>query len=590
MGELCSAVEEELEEVRASQAARAIAVFGGRCLGRGGEDWLYVFGLHFPITLPDDVPLRIDLPTGESYLGQLVSSTSFEVTVSCGVKLPEKLGAANLTVDSSFILEQLIARLTEIEEDDAGLALTLFGLKQPVVRGPVELPDDPEANEFQLQALQAVLERDVTYVWGPPGTGKTTALALIAAALVQRGLRVLAVASTNVAVDNAVLKIGERLGGATPVVRYGTPQLPGLRAEPGASGGRGTLMQTMPLPFLEVDGFTEGPLTVQRGGDPSLDAQDDMPANGRVVVLPTKRLPDQREEGERLRTLRQARVVGATLSRVALAPELLAPGFDAVLIDEASAAPLPAAFMVAALAGSKVVALGDPKQLPPVAQSNGPLSRRWLQRDVFEQAGLDDDDGRAVLLREQFRMPPDISRLANELVYGGRLIDAQRVRRIPGGARLVDTSAQGGVCERRDGSRLNQLHAELAVELAYQRLNDGDAGGSVAIVTPYRAQARLIWRMLRDRRLERLIESGTVHRFQGLEREAIIFDTVEAAPERPAPFVRNGYNSEAMRLINVAITRARSDLLVIADVEHLRRTLPRGSTLLGLIELLAEEW
>jgi superfamily I DNA and/or RNA helicase len=140
-----------------------------------------------------------------------------------------------------------------------------------------------------------------------------------------------------------------------------------------------------------------------------------------------------------------------------------------------------------------------------------------------------------------------------------------------------------------DGSRQNELHARLAVEAAQDLLDDVEELSDerpVAIVTPYRAQARLIWRSLRDARLERRVDVGTVHRFQGLERQAIVFDTVEAAPERPAPFMRGGYGSESMRLINVAITRAQSRLVIVADTAHLRRALPRDATLLGLVGLL----
>ena len=597
--ELAAAVEEELAEVRASEAARRIPVFNGRCLGQAGADWLYAFSLQYPVTLPDDVPLRIELPGDESYTGQLVAATAFEVTLACGVRLPDKLTSASLTLDTSFILEQLLARLSELEPAACDLPLALFGLRQPAGEGQAPPLDDPEANEFQLAALKAVLERDVTYVWGPPGTGKTTALALVAEALVRRGLRVLAVASTNVAVDNAVLKVAERLDG---VVRFGTPQLPALREPLQQAAARGSLLQTMPLPFEEL-----APAAVQ--------PEPERPA---VAVVPAKRLPDTRDEAARQRTLRQARLVGATLSRLALTPDMASPGFDAVLLDEASAAQLPAVFAAAALARRKVVALGDPRQLPPVAVSSGPLSQRWLQRDVFAQAGLEDDDDRAVLLREQYRMPPAISRLANELVYGGRLIDAPACRQRAGRALLVNTSPEGCHCERQDGSRLNRVHAELAIRLAADLAADstrehegaragdhtgaraghgtggqaGRAGGDrpVAIITPYRAQARLIWRLLRDARLDGKVDVGTVHRFQGLERRAIVFDTVEAPPQRPAPFVSGGYGSEAMRLLNVAVTRAQSELVVIANVAHLRATLPRNATLRGLLELLAEEW
>ncbi|HVB09008.1 MAG TPA: AAA domain-containing protein, partial [Bacillota bacterium] len=246
IAELTSAVEEELEEVRASEAARRIPVHGGRYVGQAGADWLYTFGLQYPMTLPDDVPLRITLASGEAYPGQLMSATAFEVTLACGVKLPEKIGAATLSLDSTFILEQLLRRLSELDPTECDLPLALFGFRPPRVSGATEPLDNGDANEFQLEAVRAVLGRDITYVWGPPGTGKTTALALIAEALVRRGLRVLAVATTNIAVDNAVLKVAERLREAGAVARFGTPHLPALRDPFGArSSERGSLLHTM---------------------------------------------------------------------------------------------------------------------------------------------------------------------------------------------------------------------------------------------------------------------------------------------------------------------------------------------------------
>jgi hypothetical protein len=142
--------------------------------------------------------------------------------------------------------------------------------------------------------------------------------------------------------------------------------------------------------------------------------------------------------------------------------------------------------------------------------------------------------------------------------------------------------------------QLNRAPSDLATRIRALPIRPlaGTPGAkpSVAIITPYRGQARLIWRLVRDARLDKRVDVGTVHRFQGLERTAIVFDTVEAPPERPAPLVSGGYGSEAMRLINVAITRAQSELVVIAHVEHLGRMLRRGSTLLGLLQLLAGEW
>jgi hypothetical protein len=672
IGAMSTAVEAELLEVRQARAGRRIALRAGLFVSKSDEDWLYRFSLDQAADIPEDVPAELELADGAVYGVQTVSSLGFDLTVAAATEIKVALSTAHLVLDPAFLLEKLLERLQTLEEERCELALALFGARQPYGL-PVAPFECDEANMYQRAAVQAVLERDVAYIWGPPGTGKTTTLALIGQALAERGLRVLMVASTNVAIDNAVVRLAPRLEPET-VVRFGVPQLPELRA-------------------AQTRGLFDEP--------------------SRVVLVPPKRQKVPADEQARLRTLRQARVLGTTLARAYLSPEI--GTFDAVLVDEASAAPLPALFCAASLACDKVAVLGDPKQLPPVARSNQPAVTDWLKRDIFHQAGLSDDDERSVLLREQYRMHPDISRLANQLVYGGRLVDAgmpSSGRSRSPAVRLEDTSNLQGRVERVDGSRRNEVSARRAVEMltelprlereaagpedeetsraaqalaatlrdrlglppagsraeaaadglrerydvlvlveellagldlpaalaeldelagrlqaaavdgAHQVLNlraralrlhlpsrevapallqvplkrtdpaiapsraRGPRDKPAAIITPYQAQARLIWRLLREARLDFMADVGTVHRFQGLERQTIIFDTVEASPERPAPMVSGGYESDAMRLVNVALTRAQSRLIVVADVGWLMRTLPARSTLRGLLQLL----
>ena len=58
--------------------------------------------------------------------------------------------------------------------------------------------------------------------------------------------------------------------------------------------------------------------------------------------------------------------------------------FDVVLLDEASMAYIPQSVYAASLARRRVVYIGDFYQLPPIALSEGELSNKWLQRDIFE--------------------------------------------------------------------------------------------------------------------------------------------------------------------------------------------------------------
>jgi superfamily I DNA and/or RNA helicase len=78
------------------------------------------------------------------------------------------------------------------------------------------------------------------------------------------------------------------------------------------------------------------------------------------------------------------------------------------------------------------------------------------------------------------------------------------------------------------------------------------------VITPYLAQARLLRELLRDA-LDAGLEIGTVDGFQGREKEAVLVDLVRSNDDAAIGFLAD------IRRMNVAITRARSLLLVIGD-------------------------
>ena len=77
------------------------------------------------------------------------------------------------------------------------------------------------------------------------------------------------------------------------------------------------------------------------------------------------------------------------------------------------------------------------------------------------------------------------------------------------------------------------------------------------------------------------MRAGTVHKFQGLECEVDVFDTVESPDLPPTSFIRGGAGSEAQRLINVAVTRARKKLILVANRAYLARHLAEDSSVRG---------
>ena len=92
-------------------------------------------------------------------------------------------------------------------------------------------------------------------------------------------------------------------------------------------------------------------------------------------------------------------------------------------------APIPSLWISASLADANVVVVGDHKQLSPIVLSDSPLAAKWLGRDVFEVAGLTNDDASSAHLakvRRQYRMHPRISDISNAPIYDGDLEDDER--------------------------------------------------------------------------------------------------------------------------------------------------------------------
>jgi superfamily I DNA and/or RNA helicase len=94
---------------------------------------------------------------------------------------------------------------------------------------------------------------------------------------------------------------------------------------------------------------------------------------------------------------------------------------------------------------------------------------------------------------------------------------------------------------------------------------------SIAVITPYAAQASEIRRLLGARRIGDVVECSTIHRFQGRECDVVIIDLVDAAPMRPSALI-----ADAPNLLNVSISRARGKLVIVADVAYFASMAPDG--------------
>jgi len=304
------------------------------------------------------------------------------------------------------------------------------------------------------------------------------------------------------------------------------------------------------------------------------------------LIAEKKRISDQIKEIQNelnklpKHVLSKAKVICTTLTKTFSAQEFPDTPFDVLVVDEASMAPMPYLYWALGRCRKSAVIVGDFLQLPPICVSESNIAKKWLGRNIYQHLHIDTPskakrDKRVCLLDTQYRMNPAISSISNEMFYEGLLKDdtithtlnmCDGLSEFP--LTIIDTTSASPWCSRlRSGSRFNIYHALLAVTAAKKILENKHY--EVGIITPYTAQTKLIRKIAEDMKIDR-IHVATVHRFQGGETDIVIFDTVESPGVKIAPMLGEvDKKSDTACLLNVAITRAKYKIFLIANLQYL---------------------
>jgi hypothetical protein len=638
------AIRQEMEAMRERRGSFEVVLTGGQRLvpdaTGGGASYTYT-----ALSLDDKIVpgLECTLRTSDTeHLVRVDRIDGTDVTVWSERPVVLRDGHAVLVIYPWFLYERLITVLEGIDPDRFAVerAMTLFGKSAATFEARALLRSHASLNPSQRAAVQLCLDSDLSFVWGPPGTGKTTTLAHIVGELLAQGLRVVVLSTTNAALDQVLEKIAadpemaEAIHAGT-VVRIGRSDAPTfgaalrdvvIRLNTSHQKTLDRMLSRRPAVALAVRRCEEALRTLSNSDVPYQDSlfggtppqrsplQLEGVFGARRAAALRDRTPSQLAElirrrsarlavalalydraiAERKSALRNkehevvvgASVVLSTLTNGYFSPLMAEQRFDVVIVEEASMAVLPALFYAACLGRRKTVIVGDPCQLPSIVQSNADYVRKVMGRNIFEVAVAEPLSSPLVaMLDVQYRMHPLIGELVSELFYAGRLKHGGDVamreriaaREPHAGAPLVVMDTMGRTsCQPGSGgqSRINPATAALCVDLAIRAVRAG--AESVAIITPYVDQARAIRACLKTQAGDpgevRQIECSTVHRFQGQERDVVILDTVDAEPMKPGVLLSaRGAQSAAQHLINVAISRARGKLIVVADVGYFQQ-------------------
>jgi ATP-dependent RNA/DNA helicase IGHMBP2 len=220
------------------------------------------------------------------------------------------------------------------------------------------------------------------------------------------------------------------------------------------------------------------------------------------------------------------------------------------------------ATVLALLHAERAVLAGDHLQLPPTVLSAA-AQAGGLGVSLFERLVAAQGDAVKVTLVVQHRMNAAIMAFPSAAVYGGALrahpaVADRALDDAP--LEVIDTAGRGFEEETPEGSdsKQNPGEADLAAAEAERILALGVAPGEVAVIATYDAQVQRIRERL-SAWLDRGLEVDTVDGFQGREKEAVIVSLVRSNDRGEVGFLAD------VRRMNVALTRARSKLVVIGD-------------------------
>jgi len=256
--------------------------------------------------------------------------------------------------------------------------------------------------------------------------------------------------------------------------------------------------------------------------------------------------------------------------------------FELTIIDEASQCNL-ALSLVPILRGKRLLLVGDPQQLQPVIllaeKDNAVLKERYRIPDEYDYCNSSiyktylaaDSLSDEILLSYHYRCDEKIADFINRKYYHNRL-------QVKTGKKAEEPLVFIKVRDNPGGIKRNSAPKEVEAAIAYIKDHPHQ---NIGVITPFSNQSELLYQALKENHLHQ-ISCGTVHAFQGDEKDTIVFSLClsETTGQKTYDWLKN--NRE---LINVAVSRAKNKLVVIGN-EHSLKKLHSGSGQDDLYELV----
>lgn len=499
----------------------------------------------------------------------------------------------------------------------------------------IRVLDDSRRNEAQHEAMVKSLQNRVLFIWGPPGTGKTSTLGFIIANYLVKGKKVLFASNTNRAVDVGLLSAMEALTAVEKehledkITRFGEIALDSPRLEQvhfqNQIERREEQHKQKASKLIQLLGRFK---KLQREINNLVDLGETVPDElQRSIEVLEKQLDehggemdveDKIDEMTRInerKELMRFQLTATTLAKVCTSDLFDGLSYDAVVVDEASMANLPYLMVMAAKAKKHIVVVGDPMQLPPIAITNHNASRRFLEKDIFTFASKskttedlfswhDFNSPITTFFDMQYRLKQDLAEVLSSVFYEGRLKTAAGAKRQEASessvsdmqnmslntnskagntVNVIDTQKYGPVLTQKDDKRgfnpVNEIHLQVLMRMVKRLIiSNNTLPDEIGIMVPFRNSVYDIKDRLYGQGFDK-VEVGTIHTFQGREKKVIIFDTVMSGEKQfngtrhysVRPFDEDKNGLAVPRLLNVAFSRSKERLVILADMDHINR-------------------
>lgn len=531
----------------------------------------------------DDMPsfyegITIKLKVGESFYD--CEGIDYDITEEILTVRSQRTifgGYGMIYLDTTFILKALNDKLRELIKKG-------FTPSQPArkfipehTRNVSAIKDAPASylpivknmDSFQRDAHDSSIKRDISFIWGPPGTGKSFTLAGLINSFFRNNSTTLVCCISNVAVDqllNKVIDVVESLN---------------LHPRPGQLLRSG---HTVDSRLMQKDYLFPSDYETKRIRERISELTRKIASTGydtkSKTLFKEQRIDLRDALKKRVETLiGGSTIVFSTIANYVLSQHLADKQFDNLIVDEASMLSLPYLMAIGGRIAKRIILVGDPNQLGPIAINPDKL----LRDSIFDYCKVFNSGSEHPALHQlltQRRSHISIVNLTNKTFYDGRLkpiIDESPEWVVDGPlggkiVKVINKDIEKNEVKHYGSSRRNFGTCDVVMEQIeeyYQHWRDTGENISIGIITPYRAQVRMYYGKVRaiygSSPFFKNIKIGTIHTFQGSECDVVFFDLVE---ESSSPVSRLLNDKEGERLITVALTRARHKLIVVGDTRR----------------------